>query len=46
VKFLIDECLTPDLVERATARGFYAAHVAYHGLAATKDWNLMTTILG
>jgi predicted nuclease of predicted toxin-antitoxin system len=45
VKLLIDECLTPALVEVATAHGFYAAHVAHLGLAGSSDWKLMAVIL-
>jgi len=45
VKFLIDECLTLDLRDRALTRGYEAAHVAHIGLAGTKDWDLMPYVL-
>jgi predicted nuclease of predicted toxin-antitoxin system len=45
LKILIDECLHPSLVEVAALRGHEAYHVAHHGLAATKDWNLMPVIV-
>jgi predicted nuclease of predicted toxin-antitoxin system len=44
--FLIDECLSPDLVAEAHARGHYATHVVHRGLAGTADPDLMPIILG
>jgi predicted nuclease of predicted toxin-antitoxin system len=35
--FLIDECLTPELVGIAHAEGFEAYHVAHCGLSGAKD---------
>ena len=43
--FLIDECLTPDLVAEAHCRGHYATHVVHRGLAGTEDRDLMPVIL-
>jgi predicted nuclease of predicted toxin-antitoxin system len=42
--FLIDECLSPDLVALAHSRGFDATHVVFRGLAGTADRNLMPII--
>lgn len=41
MKFLIDECLTVDLVSIATRAGHEAQHVARSGKAGWQDWNLM-----
>jgi len=39
VKFLIDECLSPDLVAIARARGHgESTHVTWLGLRSRKDW--------
>jgi predicted nuclease of predicted toxin-antitoxin system len=38
VRFLIDECLTLELVREAEKAGFEAHHVAHLGKASTKDW--------
>jgi predicted nuclease of predicted toxin-antitoxin system len=38
VRFLIDECLTVELVREAEKAGFEAHHVAHLGKASTKDW--------
>ena len=42
--FLIDECLSPDLVALAHARGFDATHVVFRGLAGTSDRDLLPII--
>jgi len=39
VKFLIDECLSPELVAIAKARGFHeSTHVTWLGMRSRKDW--------
>ncbi|MDE0031028.1 MAG: DUF5615 family PIN-like protein [Deltaproteobacteria bacterium] len=39
MKFLIDECLSPDLATDARKRGFLeSVHVTWLGLGATADW--------
>jgi hypothetical protein len=46
LNFLIDECLSLDLVEVARDRGFSeSSHVAWLGKAGWKDWALKTFIL-
>jgi hypothetical protein len=46
LKFLIDECLTLELVEVAQERGFpESSHVVWMGKAGWKDWELKTFIL-
>lgn len=46
MKFLIDECLSPDLVAVAIRCGFpESSHVAWMGKAGWKDWQLKTFIL-
>lgn len=35
--FLVDECLTPDLVGLAHGRGYAASHVVHRGLAGATD---------
>jgi len=40
VKFLIDECLSPALVEEANRAGFEAYHVARVGRTSVADWSL------
>jgi hypothetical protein len=46
VKFLIDECLSLDLVEVAQGRGFgESSHVVWMGRAGWKDWQLKPFIL-
>ncbi len=42
--FLIDECLSPDLVALAHTRGHSATHVVFRGLAGSSDRNLLPTI--
>jgi predicted nuclease of predicted toxin-antitoxin system len=41
VRFLIDECLTLDLVAVAGESGHEAQHVAHVGRAGWKDWNVV-----
>jgi len=41
VRFLIDECLTVDLVAVAGQSGHEAQHVAHVGRAGWKDWNVV-----
>jgi hypothetical protein len=46
LKFLIDECLTLELVEVARERGFpESSHVVWMGKAGWKDWELKAFIL-
>ena len=40
MKFLIDECLSIDLVSTANQAGHEAQHVARVGKAGWKDWNV------
>ena len=40
MRFLIDECLTIDLVAIAGQTGHEAQHVAHVGKAGWKDWNV------
>jgi predicted nuclease of predicted toxin-antitoxin system len=40
VRFLIDECLSVDLVATAGQSGHEARHVAHVGRAGWKDWNV------
>ncbi|CAA7612683.1 DUF5615 family PIN-like protein [Magnetospirillum sp. UT-4] len=42
--FLIDECLSPELVALAHSRGFAATHVVFRGLSGTADRDLMPLI--
>jgi predicted nuclease of predicted toxin-antitoxin system len=41
VRFLIDECLSVDLVSVAGQAGHDAQHVAHIGRAGWKDWNIV-----
>jgi predicted nuclease of predicted toxin-antitoxin system len=42
VKFLVDECLSPDLVALAQDRGFHeSTHVTWLGLKSKKDWTIV-----
>jgi predicted nuclease of predicted toxin-antitoxin system len=42
VKFIIDECLSPELVARARARGFHeSTHVTWLGMRSRKDWAIV-----
>lgn len=46
MKMLIDECLSPDLVDVAVAKGHRASsHVVWQGKAGWKDWALKSFIL-
>ena len=46
LKFLIDECLSPDLVATAIDAGFpESSHVVWQGKAGWQDWELKTFIL-
>jgi predicted nuclease of predicted toxin-antitoxin system len=45
VRFLIDECLHPSLVEVGHAVGYETYHVNYLGLASTKDHHLIPKII-
>ncbi len=42
--FLVDECLSPDLVALAHARGHAATHVVYRGQQGAEDTDLMPII--
>ncbi|MBF0305003.1 MAG: DUF5615 family PIN-like protein [Alphaproteobacteria bacterium] len=42
--FLVDECLSLDLVALAHARGHHATHVIFRGLEGTQDPDLMPVI--
>jgi predicted nuclease of predicted toxin-antitoxin system len=42
VKFLIDECLSPELVGLARKRGHReSTHVTWLGLRSRKDWTIV-----
>ncbi len=41
MKFLVDECLTIELVTIANQAGFHAEHVARVGKAGWQDWNVL-----
>jgi predicted nuclease of predicted toxin-antitoxin system len=41
VRFLVDECLSVELVTVATEAGYEACHVAHVGKAGWKDWNVL-----
>jgi predicted nuclease of predicted toxin-antitoxin system len=43
-RFLIDENLSPALVEPARRHGFEAMHVNYLGLRTETDWDLLKVI--
>lgn len=45
VRLLIDECLSPELVGIAEARGIECAHVAHRGWGGYKDWELMREVV-
>lgn len=46
MKFLIDECLSPELTKIAHGKGHgEASHVVWLGLAGLKDWELKPVIL-
>jgi predicted nuclease of predicted toxin-antitoxin system len=46
VRFLIDECLSLDLVGEAHRAGFEAYHAAHVGKAGWEDWNLSAFAAG
>ncbi len=42
MKFLVDECLSPELVAMARARGHgESTHVTWLGLRSRKDWSIV-----
>jgi predicted nuclease of predicted toxin-antitoxin system len=41
VRFLIDECLSIDLVAVAGEAGYEAQHLAHVGRVGWKDWNVI-----
>ena len=42
MKFLIDECLSPDLVAIARRKGFYeSTHITWLGLHSASDWTIV-----
>ena len=45
IKFLIDECLTPDLVDVARARWIAAEHIARIGKSSSPDWRIVELAL-
>jgi predicted nuclease of predicted toxin-antitoxin system len=46
VKFLIDECLSPELVKLVQEKGHgESTHVVWRKLAGKKDWELKPIIL-
>lgn len=46
MKHLIDECLSPELVQLSIDRGYAeSAHVARRGMAGSRDWELLPVIL-
>ena len=46
MKFLVDECLSADLVKLARAREYHeSSHVRWMGKGQWKDWDLMPVIL-
>jgi len=46
VKFLIDECLSPELAKLAQVRGYgESSHVVWRSLHGKKDWELKPFIL-
>jgi len=46
MKFLVDECLSPELTKLARARGYAeSTHVVWIGRAGLKDWELKPLIL-
>lgn len=44
IRFLIDECLSPELAVEARTRGFEAAPVIHMGLSGAADHNLRSVI--
>ena len=46
MKFLIDECLSPELAAMARSRGFpESTHVTWLGMRSWKDWTIMRRVL-
>jgi predicted nuclease of predicted toxin-antitoxin system len=45
VKLLIDECLSPALVQLAQASGHEGYHLAHIGRAGSEDWQIMELAL-
>jgi predicted nuclease of predicted toxin-antitoxin system len=46
MKFLIDECLSPELAQMAWERGHgESSHVVWMGHQGIKDWDLMRIVL-
>jgi hypothetical protein len=46
MKFLVDECLSPELTKRAHARGFgESSHVVWLGRGGSTDWELKPLII-
>lgn len=46
MKFLVDECLSPELAHQAHARGYMESfHVTWLGRSGSKDWELKPFIL-
>jgi Domain of unknown function (DUF5615) len=46
VKFLIDQCLPPELAEMARRRGYIeSVHVSHRNRSGATDWHLMPYIL-
>jgi hypothetical protein len=46
MKFLVDECLSPELTRRAHARGYgESSHVVWLGCGGWKDWALKSLIV-
>ena len=41
MRFLVDECLSVELVTVAAEAGYEAHHVAHVGKAGWKDWNVL-----
>ena len=47
MKFLIDECLSPELVTVARTRGFHeSTHVTWLGMRSRKDWTIVQRAVG
>jgi predicted nuclease of predicted toxin-antitoxin system len=44
LRFLIDECCTPEIVAVALERGYHAVHVSHMGLGGTADHRLIPII--
>lgn len=46
MKFLVDECLSPELAELARARGYpESTHVTWLGLTSAKDWTIARRVI-